>query len=309
MTNIQPVSKIEQNLISIDNHLNDCLSEVELWETSENLHVLKVAAQISKRKDIAVKAGALICRAEFYLAKKLDLPSRAYRKLPKEERDKEDDLGLNKDIKYKLRKAYKTLDENVFNEKIEELKGKNIVPTRYFFSNDESYQRFSGEYEYYTAPRIIEAVRAIFGGIDLDPASSKEANETVEATKYFTKEDDGLAQDWRPYKTIWINPPFTHLKEFAVKFVREAKGGAFLGRTDLTAGWGAILANSCSCAFFPKNKVPFYNAKGERRSTVAMVIFFLNADPREVTKVFKEFRVDGTSMVPFSQHLKAGEKK
>ncbi len=25
---------------------------------------------------------------------------------------------------------------------------------------------------------------------------------------YFTKEDDGLAQDWYPYKRIWMNPPY-----------------------------------------------------------------------------------------------------
>ena len=44
------------------------------------------------------------------------------------------------------------------------------------------------------------------GSIDLDPASSALANETVKATHYYSKEDNGLEQPWRG--RIWLNPPF-----------------------------------------------------------------------------------------------------
>ncbi len=50
--------------------------------------------------------------------------------------------------------------------------------------------------EWYTPSYIIEAARQVLGSIDLDPASCALANQTVKAAKYFTVDDDGLAQSW-----------------------------------------------------------------------------------------------------------------
>ena len=61
--------------------------------------------------------------------------------------------------------------------------------------------------EWYTPSLYIEAARKVLGCIDLDPASCALANETVKATRYFTKMDDGLAQAWSG-KT-WLNPPYS----------------------------------------------------------------------------------------------------
>lgn len=60
--------------------------------------------------------------------------------------------------------------------------------------------------EWYTPSKYIEAARTVMGGIDLDPASCELANQTVKATKYFSKEENGLAQEW--YGRIWLNPPY-----------------------------------------------------------------------------------------------------
>ena len=56
-----------------------------------------------------------------------------------------------------------------------------------------------------TPPEYIEAARRVLGTIDLDPASSALFNELTKAKRFFTKEDDGLAQDWSG--TVLLNPP------------------------------------------------------------------------------------------------------
>jgi hypothetical protein len=43
------------------------------------------------------------------------------------------------------------------------------------------------------------------GGIDLDPASCGEANKTVQADLFFTREDDSLNLPWEG--NIFLNPP------------------------------------------------------------------------------------------------------
>ena len=44
------------------------------------------------------------------------------------------------------------------------------------------------------------------GGIDLDPASSAKAQETVKAGAYMTAADDGLDVVWEG--RVWLNPPY-----------------------------------------------------------------------------------------------------
>ena len=61
-------------------------------------------------------------------------------------------------------------------------------------------------HEWHTPPHIIEAARRVLGGIDLDPFSCAEANETVKADVYYTEDDDGFSKEWTG--RVWINPPF-----------------------------------------------------------------------------------------------------
>lgn len=79
----------------------------------------------------------------------------------------------------------------------------------------------SGAIEWYTPPEIIAVARRVMGSIDLDPASTPEANTVVQATTYFTIDDDGLRQTWRG--NIWLNPPYRHpdIDNFITKLISE----------------------------------------------------------------------------------------
>jgi DNA N-6-adenine-methyltransferase (Dam) len=64
----------------------------------------------------------------------------------------------------------------------------------------------TGENEWYTPQRYIDAARDVLGEIDLDPATSAFAQSRIRAAAFFTQEDDGLTQDWNG--RIWLNPPY-----------------------------------------------------------------------------------------------------
>lgn len=59
--------------------------------------------------------------------------------------------------------------------------------------------------EWYTPAWVIGLVREVMGDIDLDPASSAAANQTVQARRFFA--EDGLNQDWIA-STLFLNPPY-----------------------------------------------------------------------------------------------------
>ena len=121
----------------------------------------------------------------------------------------------------------------------------------------------NGNNEWYTPKTYIDAAREVLGTIDLDPASSEIANETIQATKFYTAEDDGLAHEW--HGNIWLNPPYSTglIEKFADKLIHSDYQQAIVlvnNSTDTT--WFAQLTEIAAAVIFPKGRVKFLRPDG-----------------------------------------------
>src|SRR3984893_17751446 len=62
-------------------------------------------------------------------------------------------------------------------------------------------------FEWYTPLKFIRAVKRVLGDIDLDPASSREANRVIKARTFYDQTTDGLTKTWKA-NTVFLNPPY-----------------------------------------------------------------------------------------------------
>lgn len=98
-------------------------------------------------------------------------------------------------------------------------------------NNSRLINQTSGLVEYYTDPRIVEAAREVMGGIDLDPASCKYANDNfVKARCYYSlrQEDDsacigvdGLSHHW--FGKLFLNHPFSKGEKACVENCKKKR--------------------------------------------------------------------------------------
>lgn len=159
--------------------------------------------------------------------------------------------------------------------------------------------------EWYTPAVYVEAVRELYGGaIDLDPATSAKANETVRASQIFTIGDDALTKDW--HGNAFLNPPYGTDKGESVagRFCNKAIAEYEAGRLEQCV----ILVNSVHSqkwqkplyAFpvcFVDHRISFVNAEGEgnENPTFQNVFVYLGPDRDAFAQAFNAF---GYVMVP-----------
>lgn len=108
----------------------------------------------------------------------------------------------------------------------------------------------------------------------LDPCSTKE---NAKCEKYFTKEDDGLSQDWSQ-DVVFMNPPYgREIKDWVKKAYEESKKGATVvclipSRTD-TKYWHDYIFKYAYDIRFIKGRLKFGGVKTPAPFPSAIIVF------------------------------------
>src|SRR3990167_611347 len=154
----------------------------------------------------------------------------------------------------------------------------------------------SGENEWYTPPKLIEAARQAMGGIDTDPASSDKANETVQANVYFTKDDDGLTKTWGG--NVWMNPPYSQglVDNFSEAIITKFKNGEIqqacvLVNNATETRWFQRMASKCSVMCLIMGRIKFLDETGTQANTPlqGQIILYFGVNSEQFCASFQQF--------------------
>ena len=129
------------------------------------------------------------------------------------------------------------------------------------------------------------------GAIDLDPASNEQANETVGANTIYTKETNGLDQEWRG--NIWMNPPYDkQIKLFAQKTKNDRDDYSqmiTLVNNATETGWFLDFATVASAVCFPTARIRFLDPKGNPGAPLqGQAIFYIGSNVEEFKEEFAQ---------------------
>lgn len=110
--------------------------------------------------------------------------------------------------------------------------------------------------EMYTPAWIFEALKLEF---DIDVSAPAGGAPYVPCKKYFTIDDDGLAQDWQGL--VWCNPPYSKPSPWVDKWLANGNGLALLPLSG-NSQWWQRLWHSQAKVIMMKPNVGFQKPDG-----------------------------------------------
>jgi ParB family chromosome partitioning protein len=137
----------------------------------------------------------------------------------------------------------------------------------------------TGNNEWFTPPQYIDLARRALGDVDLDPATHEKAQEFIQAKQHFTRETDGLKQEW--HGRVWLNPPYAHgeIEPFIDKLLLEVTTARTTAAIALThaytdARWFHKLWLRADMVCFEWRRVRFIDTTGWQCSPTQGQAFF-----------------------------------
>lgn len=153
---------------------------------------------------------------------------------------------------------------------------------------------------YGTPPKWIQLIKEVMGSIELDPASCIEANTAiVKADRFYSKEDDGLAQPWA-CKTLFVNPPWKKntktsalwarkfAEEFDAQHIQQAV--VLINCDPSTEAWQSYASRADMVAF-PTKRIEFIppgTRVSTKKNTNPQVFFYFGRRWRKFVQVFTD---------------------
>lgn len=153
----------------------------------------------------------------------------------------------------------------------------------------------TGEYEWYTPIKFIEAAREVMGDIDLDPASCDVANTIIKAKKIYTIKNSGLTHQWEG--RIWMNPPYKQplIMEFSKKLSQHVRSGKVsqaivLVNNATETAWFRVLTEISDAICFPTGRVKFWAPNKKPASPLqGQAILYIGHATDKFFEKFSEF--------------------
>ncbi len=152
----------------------------------------------------------------------------------------------------------------------------------------------SDQNDWRTPRKFLDAAREVMGAIDLDPATSAEANETVQASTFYTEADNGLQKPWKG--RVWLNPPYGgEARLFVERLIREYEVGnvtaacALVNSHPTETKWFQPLFDYAVC--FVQGRIDFGGPSRpvSTTSTHGSAIAYFGKDIAAFAKRFSEF--------------------
>lgn len=152
-------------------------------------------------------------------------------------------------------------------------------------------QHSTGNDEWYTPPEWTDRARDVMGGIDLDPATTPKAQSWIQATTYYTANEDGLSKPWGG--RVWLNPPYSKTKPWVIKAIAEYDArniteAIILVKSASDTSWFSLLAERF-CRAERRGRMEFIDREGKPGSSPAHgnTFFYLGDNPERFRSVFK----------------------
>lgn len=153
----------------------------------------------------------------------------------------------------------------------------------------------SGNNEWYTPEEYIKAATVVLGEIDLDPASTPEANAVVGAKAFYTVEQKGHLQPWRG--RLWLNPPYSQpeIQQFSTKLAEsviahDVSAAVVLVNNATETEWFRTIANVARGCCFPEGRVKFWSPDRDSATPLqGQAVFYIGTNFGLFQKQFRSF--------------------